>query len=214
MRGQDTEQAPGRRRAAAGGPEPLRQVSADIVTVPNLLSAGRLVGVPVFLWAIVTGHDVLAVCILVLSGLSDYLDGKIARAWGLESRLGQWLDPIADRLYIVTTVVALAWRDIIPWWMVGVLLVRDVIMVVLVAYATRRRIDDIGVHLIGKAATLNLLYAFPMLLLADISDAAAAWALPIGWAFAWWGMGMYWVAAAIYLLQVRQRLHQPKVDPS
>ena len=98
---------------ATGGPD--EQVSNRVLTVPNALSALRLVGVPVFLWAILSERDGLAIVLLMASGLTDYLDGKIARTYGLVSRVGQLLDPIADRLYIVSTLIGLAWRDIIPW---------------------------------------------------------------------------------------------------
>src|SRR5512141_2333907 len=103
---------------STGAPE--QQVSDRVLTVPNALSAARLLGVPVFLWAILTEHDVLALVLLFLAGLTDYLDGKIARKYNLVSRLGQLLDPVADRLYIASTLLGLAWRDVIPWWLVGI----------------------------------------------------------------------------------------------
>lgn len=179
------------------------QVSDRVLTVPNLLSIVRLLGVPVFLWAILTEHDVLALVVLMISGITDYLDGKIARVMGLESRLGQLLDPIADRLYITTTIVGLAWRDIIPWWLVGILVAREVFMAVVMLRV--RSLGQIGlpVHFVGKAATFNLLYAFPVLLMAQISDGLRVWAEPLGWAFVWWGTVLYWLAAYIYVLQLR-----------
>ena len=186
-----------------GAHRTAERVSDRILTIPNVLSMVRLVGVPVFLWAIFSGRDVLALGVLILSGLTDYLDGKIARSLGLESRLGQLLVPIADRLYIVTTILALAWRDIIPWWLVGILVAREVFMAVVMLRV--RSLGQIGlpVHFIGKAATFSLLYAFPMLLLAQITESARFWADPLGWAFIWWGTALYWVAAGIYVLQVR-----------
>ena len=104
---------------STGAPE--QQVSDRVLTVPNALSVARLLGVPVFLWAILSERDGLALVLLFLSGLTDYLDGKIARKYNLVSRVGQLLDPVADRLYIVSTLLGLAWREIIPWWLVGVL---------------------------------------------------------------------------------------------
>ena len=105
-----------------------------LLTIPNALSVLRLLGVPVFLWAIVSERDALALLLLLFSGVTDYLDGKIARRFNMESRLGQFLDPIADRLYILTTLVGLAWRDIIPVWLVVVLLAREVVMAVMLLY--------------------------------------------------------------------------------
>ncbi len=132
-----------------------------VLTLPNALSVLRLVGVPVFVWAIVVRHDVLAIVILALSGLTDYLDGKIARRFDLVSRVGELLDPIADRLYIASTLVGLAWRGIVPWWLVAVLFAREVFMLGVVVVAKRYGFVGLPVHYIGKAATMNLLYAFP-----------------------------------------------------
>ncbi len=177
-------------------------VRDQILTVPNLLSLLRLGGVPLFLWLILTGQDGWALAVLMLSGISDYLDGKIARHYGLISRLGQRLDPIADRLYILSTLVGLAWRDILPWWLVAVLLARDVFIGAMYPIVRHYRLPVPPVHFVGKAATFNLLYAFPLMLLGDGSGTLAAIALPIGWAFAWWGTVLYWIGAIMYAVQV------------
>ncbi len=180
------------------------RVSDRVLTLPNVLSVLRLVGVPLFLWAILTEHDAIAVITLTLSGLSDYLDGKIARRYGLESRLGQLLDPFADRLYIATTLLGLAVRDIIPWWLVWALVGREVLLAGVLLWVKRHGQTGLPVHFIGKAATFNLLYAFPLLLLAQGDSTFADWALPIGWAFAWWGTLLYWIAGVMYIVQARQ----------
>jgi cardiolipin synthase (CMP-forming) len=190
-----------RDRGASVGEE---TVSDRVLTLPNVLSALRLVGVPIFLWAILSGHDVLALVILMLSGITDYLDGKLARRLGLESRLGQMLDPLADRLYIATTLFGLAWRDIIPWWLVAALVGREILLAAVLLWIRRYGQVGLPVHFIGKAATFNLLYAFPLLLLGEGQSAFAEWALPIGWAFAWWGTVLYWVAAVMYIVQARR----------
>ena len=180
------------------------RVSDRVLTLPNVLSVLRLVGVPLFLWAILTEHDAIAVITLTLSGLSDYLDGKIARHYGMESRLGQLLDPFADRLYIATTLLGLAVRDIIPWWLVWALVGREVLLAGVLLWVKRHGQTGLPVHFIGKAATFNLLYAFPLLLLAQGDSTFADWALPIGWAFAWWGTLLYWIAGVMYIVQARQ----------
>ena len=174
----------------------------EVLTLPNALSLLRLLGVPLFLWAILTGRDGLALITLMASGITDYLDGKLARALGMTSRVGALLDPLADRLYILTTVVALAWRDVIPWWLVVLLVARDAVLAVLLLVAGRQVRAQIPVHFVDKAATLNLLYAFPLLLLADGRGTLADLALPLGWAFAWWGVWLYWISIAIYGLEV------------
>lgn len=172
-----------------------------VLTLPNVLSTLRLVGVPLFLWLILNEHDGWALLVLMLSGVTDYLDGKIARRFGLVSRLGQLLDPLADRLYILTTLLGLGWRDIIPWWLVIALLGREVMLLGLLAVLRRHGYLALPVHFVGKAATFCLLYAFPLLLLADGSGTVAEVARAIGWGFAWWGTGLYWVAGVMYVVQ-------------
>ncbi|HOA65703.1 CDP-alcohol phosphatidyltransferase family protein [Phycicoccus elongatus] len=184
-------------------------VSGRVLTLPNALSALRLLGVPLFVWAILTHRDGLALIILTLSGITDYLDGKIARKFGLVSRVGQLLDPIADRLYIVSTLLCLAWREIIPWWVVIVLFAREAFMAVVVLIAKKHGWNGLPVHFVGKAATFNLLYAFPLLLLADGDGAVAAAAQPIAWGFAWWGIVLYWVAGILYAVQLRLLVAEP-----
>lgn len=175
-------------------------VSGRVLTLPNVLSALRLVGVPIFLWAIVGERWVTALVVLALSGISDYLDGKIARRYHLVSRVGQLLDPLADRLYTMSTLIGLAWTHIVPWWLVAVLFARDGFMALVILALRRAGHVGLPVHFVGKAATFNLLYAFPILLLGQI-DASATIARPIGWAFAWWGVGLYLLAAVIYAIQ-------------
>jgi cardiolipin synthase (CMP-forming) len=198
--------------ARTAGGQPLPVVGTQVVTLPNVLSFLRLVGVPVFLWLILVGHDGWALAVLMASGVSDYLDGKIARHYGMVSRIGQLLDPLADRLYILSTLVGLAYVDIIPWWLVAVLLAREVFGSVLLLVVRRYGYVGLPVHFIGKAATWNLLYAFPLLLMAQVSDTLAVVAQPAGWAFVWWGTGLYWVAGALYAVQVRDLVQAAKAE--
>lgn len=185
------------------------RVSERVLTLPNVLSVLRLFGVPVFLWAILTERDVLALVVLMVSGITDYADGKIARRFGMESRIGAFLDPIADRLYIVTTLAGLTWRGIVPLWFVIALLAREVVMAAMLLYLRTRGQTGLPVHFVGKAATFNLLYAFPLLLLAARDDWLGALAQPIGWGFAWWGLTLYWLAAVLYAVQAVVVLRRP-----
>ncbi len=176
-----------------------------ILTVPNVISLARLAGVPVFLWLVLGPKaDGWAVGLLIAAGLSDWLDGKIARAWNQQSRLGQVLDPAADRLYIAATLAALAVRGIIPWWLVGLLAARELALGVALLVLRRYGYGPLQVSLVGKAATLCLLYAFPLLFLGAHAGTAALVARVAGWAFAIWGSALYWWAAALYLAQARQ----------
>jgi cardiolipin synthase (CMP-forming) len=179
-----------------------------VLTIPNAISAARLAGVPVFLWLVLGPRtataDYWAVALLIVAGASDWLDGKIARALNQSSRLGQVLDPAADRLYIAATIVALAVRGIIPWWLVAILAVRELVVGGALGVLKRRvGFGTLQVSLVGKAATLCLLYAFPLLFLGDHPGWGGTLARVIGWAFAIWGTILYWWAAMLYLIQVR-----------
>lgn len=172
-------------------------------TIPNALSAARLVLLPVFAWLILTERDGAAIVVLMVSGFTDWLDGALARRWGQVSRVGQLLDPLADRLYILSTLLGLAYRDVIPWWLVAALVGRDVVLAFTIPVLAGHGYGPLPVHFLGKAATFNLLYAFPLLLLGTWDGLAGELGRSIGWGFAWWGAGLYWWAGLLYLRQVR-----------
>jgi cardiolipin synthase len=174
-------------------------VSNRILTVPNLISIARLLLVPVFGLLIWAHQDVWAVVVLAVSGISDWLDGVAARRLHQVSRLGQLLDPAADRLFILVTLFGLALRHIIPWWLVIVILGREVVLGAMLPLLARRGYGPLPVNFVGKAATLTLMYAFPLLLLAQVGGVLGTVAGIVGWAFAWWGVGLYWWAAFLYL---------------
>lgn len=176
-------------------------------TVPNLISMVRLAGVPVFLWLVLgPEEDAWALGLLMVAGITDFLDGYLARKLDQRSKLGEILDPVADRLYILAVVVGLALRDIIPWWVAIVLPLRDLFLWGLVPFLRMRGYSALPVHFLGKAATFNLLYAFPLLLLGDGDGVVATLAKVFGWAFAVWGIGLYWWAGLLYAWQVRKLL--------
>jgi cardiolipin synthase (CMP-forming) len=184
-------------------------------TVPNLLSMLRLAGVPVFLWLVLGPEaDGWALALLMVSGITDFLDGYLARKLGQTSAVGQVLDPVADRLYILAVVVALALRDVIPWWVALSLPLRDLLLWGLVPLLRTRGYSALPVHFLGKAATFNLLYAFPLLLLGDGDGTVATLANVFGWAFAIWGIGLYWWAGLLYAWQVRTLLRTTERRPT
>jgi len=181
-----------------------------VITIPNMISVARLAGVPVFLWLVLgvrtEAGDWWAVGLLAAAGASDWLDGKVARALGQQSRIGELLDPSADRLYIVSTVIALAIRAIIGWWLVAILAVRELVLGVVLLVLRRHGYGPLRVSFVGKAATLSLLYAFPLLFLGSHPTSYAEVARVFGWAFALWGTGLYWWAAVLYIAQARRLL--------
>jgi len=186
---------------AARGAAPTDRV----FTIPNVLSILRLAGVPVFLWLLLGPHaDLAALLVLAFAGISDYLDGKIARALGQTSKLGVVLDPAADRLYILATLVAFVLRDIIPWWLAAIIVGRDLVLAPAVWLLRRRGIAPLNVSYLGKSATFCLLYAFPLLLIGAHDWAVSGVARPLAWAFVWWGTVFYLLSGVLYGMQVVQ----------
>lgn len=184
-------------------------------TVPNALSMLRLAGVPLFLWLLLGPHaDGYAVLVLMIAGFTDWLDGKAARWLDQYSKLGEMLDPAADRLYILATLAAFLIRGIVPWWVVAALVGRDVVLAVCVGILRRRGYRPFEVTYLGKAATFNLLYAFPLLLLAQGQSGLAAIALPLGYAFTAWGGALYLWSAFVYLVQFARAMRRPVPAPS
>ncbi len=181
---------------------------SDWATVPNLISVLRLVLVPVFALLALGEHDAWALGVLVVAGASDWLDGRLARALQQQSRLGELLDPAADRLFILVTLLVLASRDVVPWWLVAVLVGRDVLLTAVLGVLMARRIGPLPVHFVGKAGTFALLYALPMLLLAHWPGWVGTAADVAGWAMAVWGIALYWLAAAVYVRQAATELRR------
>ena len=197
-----------------GAPAPSRDELGDAVwTIPNALSALRLLGVPLFLWLLLGPQaDGWAVVVLMVSGATDWLDGKLARALGQSSRLGALLDPAADRLYIVATLVAFVIRDVVPFWVVALLVGREVVLAVVLLVLRAYGWPPLQVHYLGKAATFLLLYAFPLLLLADGVGPLAAVVAPVGYALTVWGTALYLLAAVLYVVQAAGLVRQSRAE--
>ncbi len=185
------------------------QVSSRILTVPNILSSFRLVLVPVFLVLVILGHDVLALAVLVFSSLTDFLDGVLARRLNQVSRLGQLLDPAADRLFIFATLIGLAVRGIVPWWLVIVIVGRDAVLLVAGIVLANVGYGPLPVHQLGKIATFCLFYALPILMIGQAFPAVVSVSDPIGWGFALWGAFLYWWAGVIYIVETLRVIKIP-----
>jgi cardiolipin synthase (CMP-forming) len=187
-----------------------------VLTVPNALSVIRLALVPVFLWLLLVNHaDAWATGILMFSGASDWADGKIARLMNQSSRLGELLDPLVDRIYMVTVPIAFALRHFVPWWFVIVLLGRDALLAATLPALRSRGLNALPVTYIGKAATFGLMSGFPLILLGQFDALWSRVVLAIGWGFAIWGLAMYLWSFVLYMMQFVMVLRQmPKVDTS
>jgi cardiolipin synthase (CMP-forming) len=171
-------------------------------TVPNALSVLRLAGVPLFLWLLLgPQEDGWAIVVFVVSGITDWLDGKIARWLNQASKFGAMLDPLADRLYTLAAMVAFVVRDIVPLWVVLVVVARDLAVLVCLPLLRRAGFGPPEVLYLGKGATFVLLYAFPFLLLAQLDSALAGVARPIAYAFTAWGVVLYVWSGVVYVLQ-------------
>ncbi len=163
-----------------------------MLTIPNALTFLRFLGIPLFIALAQSGNsDGWAILVLAIGGATDYFDGKLARALNQESKFGEIADPTIDRLYIAATLVVLYIREAIPLWLIAVLVIRDLTMAILAGFLQLKGLPPLTVTYLGKAATFNLLYAFPFLLLALSDSWYGTIAFVCGWAFAIWGVALY-----------------------
>src|ERR1700754_4260223 len=180
-----------------------------LLTVPNLLSGLRLALIPVFIYLLLVAHsDGWAVAVLMFSGASDWADGKIARLLNQSSKLGEYLDPAVDRLYMVTVPIALGLRGIVPWWIIAVLLARDVLLAAELPLLRTRGFTALPVLYIDKPATFALISPFPLILLGQYDATWSRVVLACGWAFLIWGTYMYLWSFFVYAWQVVTVLHR------
>lgn len=187
-------------------------VGSRIWTIPNVLSLLRLALVPVFLVFIVRGDDIVALVVLVVASLTDLLDGYLARRLGQVTRLGQLLDPAADRLYIFAALIGLAARDLVPWWIVVLIVARDVFLLVLGVVLANNGYGPLPVHQLGKVATFALFFGLPVIMLGFAFPAVASVSEPIGWAITLWGAFLYWWAGIIYAIETARVIRIPRVE--
>ena len=181
---------------------------SSVFTIPNAISMVRLLGVPFFAWLILVPQaDVVAFVVLTIAGISDWVDGYLARRLNQQSELGALLDPLADRLYVIATIGALAIRDIIPWWLVALVLGRDLMLLFLLPILRRQGKISLPVTYVGKAGTFALLWGFPLLLLSGVGGIFGQVIGAAGWAFALWGTGLYWWAGLRYVQDTLSAQH-------
>jgi cardiolipin synthase len=181
------------------------------LTIPNALTALRGLGVPLFIWlALGKEADGWAIFVLAIGGVTDYLDGKLARLWNQTSRFGELADPAIDRIYILATLIVLNIRGALPLWIVLALIGRDIALGIVTIALTRKGLPPLQVTFIGKAATFNLLYAFPFLLLALSDSWLGTLAFIFGWAFTYWGTALYLFTGVAYF---RSAMKSIRVQP-
>ena len=173
-----------------------------VLTVPNAISFLRICSIPYLAWLITQRHMMVALIVLAISAFSDCVDGYIARRWNQVSKLGQILDPIADRLLIVCSTLALAIAKVIPWWALILVVLRDVVMAVLVIVLAQYDYGPLPVNFVGKAGTALLMLAIVSLM---IVYAVASESMLVLYAAALacgvWGIALYWYAGLLYYRQ-------------
>jgi cardiolipin synthase len=180
------------------GPAPRR----IIWTVPNFISFLRIASIPLIAWLVANHYLVQSLIVMAISSASDGLDGYIARRFNQVSLLGQVLDPIADRLLIIFSALSLGIAGIVPWWLLVAICLRDVVLAIEILILAQHGYGPLPVHFVGKAGTAMLLVSIPVLI---VSDIVHNWFFYFthcaGLALVWWGLGLYWLAAIIYLAQ-------------
>jgi cardiolipin synthase (CMP-forming) len=187
-------------------------LSGGVFNVPNFLSFLRIALVPVFLWFLLEEMFVSAITVLAIAGLTDFLDGYLARKLNQTTKLGKLLDPVADRLYIFATLLALSATGYVPWWLAGLVILRDLLMLISLPVLASVGHRTLPVHYLGKASTFALLYAFPLLLMGKIFTEAAFIITPAAWAFALWGVALYWWSGFVYLWQLVLLIREQRQD--
>ncbi|MFW7415127.1 CDP-alcohol phosphatidyltransferase family protein [Demequina sp. SO4-18] len=178
------------------------QFSSAVWTVPNVISMVRIALIGVFGWLLVAGHDLWAVAALAAAGVSDFLDGFLARRWSQVTALGRLLDPAADRLLTIVVVIALALRGAVPWWLVAILLARDAMVAIVVMVGHSHRVSSPQVTFTGKAATAALYVFLPLAFLAFERWDGVHVAAIVGACAA---AGLYWISGIAYVRDVAAR---------
>lgn len=188
---------------------PSQGVSTRILTAPNLITALRLVLIPVFAVVFLSGErDLLAFLLLAVIGWSDFLDGFIARRSGNITELGKVLDPLADRLAVITVLGVFVFRGILAWQLALVILARDVVVLVTFGVLEKKGYPRISVNRTGKAATAAIFAGVAVAALnLAMGDSASLRAASTTLLVA--GAVLYWVAAVFYAGEIRRLIKEP-----
>ena len=185
---------------------PAQRVSTAIRTVPNAVTLVRLLLMPVCAYLLATGRYGWGIALTAVVGSTDWVDGWLARRTGQVSRLGQLLDPLADRLLIASVAIALVVREVVPWQAAVLLVARDLVLLCGWPVLKRRGIEPPDVVFLGKAATMVLLFALPVLTLGATGVVVADAARVVGLLLLWAGVVMYYLAGAVYVRIVLERI--------
>jgi len=176
-------------------------------TLPNVISFTRIALLGVFCWLLFgPGERIAATLVLMFVGVTDFLDGYLARKFHQVSTLGKVLDPVADRAVLLTSVLAIEIYGAIPAWLAGVVLGRELLVSAAVLALAAMRARRIDVLWVGKAGTFALMFSYPAFLL---SYGSAGWQEPIrviAWITGIIGLTLAWIAAGSYVPVARKAL--------
>lgn len=186
--------------------------SSEIWTIPNIISMIRIALIVVFTVLLINENDGWAIAALAAAGISDFLDGYLARRWNQVTRLGRVLDPTADRMLTIAVVLGLGLRGIVPWWLVAVLFARDIVVGIALLYARARGVDSPQVTMTGKWATALLYFFLPLAYLAVVAFPAADWLHTVAIAGSAVAAVVYWIAGLGYARDVRSRAAIEQAD--
>lgn len=183
---------------------PEEVVLHKVWTIPNLISFTRMLLIPVFAWAFLTGgKDVAALVLLVVIGTTDWVDGFVARKTGQVSKLGKLLDPVADRMAIIVVLLALVFRGVVAVPLAAVLLVRDLIVSVLFPILEAKGVPRLPVNRTGKWATA-FIFTGMAFAAASVLEPVEDFASSASFALLVVGATLYWLAGALYLKALRR----------
>ena len=178
-----------------------------IFNIPNSITLIRIAVTPIILF-LTFNNQLVIVCILIfISSFSDWLDGYIARRFNQFSRLGELLDPISDRIYILTLLFIVYYINALNILIIGIIILRELFMTILIAYLKTKNITGLPVHYLGKMGAFNLLIGIPGLIFAKAFPSHEFIWLTIGWSFLLWGVFLYFFSTIKYVSQARSILN-------
>ena len=182
----------------AGPPDTADDGLDRVLTVPNLITLVRLACIPLYVWLLFGAHrQTGAAVLLAVLGATDWIDGYVARRFHQVSTVGKVLDPVADRVLVLTAVITIMVAGAVPVWFGVATLAREVVVSLAVLSLASLGAARIDVLWVGKAGTFALMTAYPLFLL---SHGTATWQSVLhvaAWVIGLLGLTLAWVAAAL-----------------